>query len=70
MNGRQLAELFRQRHPATPVLFMTGYAENAAVKSEFLGPNMAMIAKPFALDAFSQAVMDALVGATGRASLT
>ena len=64
MNGRQLAELFRERHPATPVLFMTGYAENAAVRSEFLGPNMAMIAKPFALDAFSRAVRQSLVDAS------
>ncbi len=62
MNGRQLAELFRERHPATPVLFMTGYAESAAVRSEFLGPNMSLITKPFALEVFSQAVMRALVG--------
>ncbi len=61
MNGRQLAELFRERHPAVPVLFMTGYAENAAVRSEFLGHRMSMITKPFALDAFGQAVKDALV---------
>ena len=60
MNGRQLAERFRQDHPSTPVLFMTGYAEDAAVRSEFLGPNMAMIAKPFALDDFGQAVRSAL----------
>jgi len=62
MNGRQLAELFREKHPSVPVLFMTGYAENAAVRSEFLGPNMTMIAKPFALDVFSQAVTNALAG--------
>jgi len=60
MNGRQLAELFREEHPATPVLFMTGYAESAAVRSRFLGHNMSMIAKPFALDNFSRAVRDAL----------
>ena len=60
MNGRQLAELFREEHPATPVLFMTGYAESAAVRSRFLGHNMSMIAKPFALDDFSRAVRDAL----------
>ena len=63
MNGRQLAELFRQDHPAAPVLFMTGYAESAALRSEFLGPNMRMIAKPFALEAFSHAVIHALAGA-------
>ena len=62
MNGRQLAELFREKHPSVPVLFMTGYAENAAVRSEFLGPNMTMITKPFALDAFGEAVTSALAG--------
>lgn len=65
MNGRQLAEVFRQQHPATPVLFMTGYAENAAIRAEFLGHNMAMIAKPFALDDFGRAVQHALALRTG-----
>nr|WP_238149715.1 PAS domain-containing protein [Dyella jiangningensis] len=62
MNGRQLAEAFREGHPSTPVLLMTGYAESAAVKSEFLGYHMTMIAKPFAMDAFSKAVGDAFAG--------
>jgi CheY-like chemotaxis protein len=60
MNGRQLAELVRERHPSVPVLFMTGYAENAAVQSEFLGENMAIITKPFAMDDFGRAVRRAL----------
>ncbi len=50
MNGRQVAEIGRQHRPELPVLFMTGYAENAAVRSEFLAAGMEMIAKPFALD--------------------
>ncbi|MEW5306607.1 MAG: hypothetical protein WDW36_009061 [Sanguina aurantia] len=50
MNGRQLAEVARQHHPDLPVLFITGYAENAAIRSGFLGNNMAMITKPFSLD--------------------
>jgi CheY-like chemotaxis protein len=60
MNGRQLAELMRLEHPSVPVLFMTGYAESAAVQSEFLGENMAIITKPFALDDFGRAVRQAL----------
>lgn len=32
------------------VLFVTGYAENAAIRSGFLYPEMEMITKPFALD--------------------
>jgi CheY-like chemotaxis protein len=43
MNGRQLAELVRQARPGTPVLFMTGYAHNAAVGGEDLEPGMSLI---------------------------
>ncbi len=61
MNGRQVAEIGRQHRPDLPVLFMTGYAENAAVRSEFLAEGMEMIAKPFALDALAlriRAILD------------
>jgi CheY-like chemotaxis protein len=51
MNGRQLAELARQSRPEIKVLFVTGYAENAAVRSEFLDRGMDMLTKPFALSA-------------------
>jgi PAS domain S-box-containing protein len=60
MNGRQFAEMVREGHPSIPVLFMTGYAESAAIQSEFLGDNMTIIAKPFALDDFGRAVREAL----------
>ncbi|NNC00983.1 response regulator, partial [Corallococcus exiguus] len=56
INGRQLADQARERHPDLKVLFMTGYAENAAVPSGFLEPGMAMMTKPFAIDAFAQKV--------------
>ncbi|WP_051938889.1 hybrid sensor histidine kinase/response regulator [Luteibacter sp. 9135] len=56
LNGRQLAEIVRQTRPALPILFMTGYAEGAAVRSEFLEAGMTMIAKPFNVDVFSQTV--------------
>ena len=35
MNGRQLAEVARQSRPDLKVLFVTGYAQNAAVRSGF-----------------------------------
>ena len=56
MNGRQLAEVARQHRPNLPILFVTGYAENAATKASFLGTNMAMISKPFAIDVLSSKV--------------
>lgn len=50
MNGRELAETARAYRPDLPILFMTGYAENAAIRSGFLGANMSMVTKPFSLD--------------------
>ena len=50
MNGRQLAEIARQRQPDLKELFVTGYAQNAAAREGFLEPGMAMMTKPFALD--------------------
>jgi CheY-like chemotaxis protein len=68
MNGRQLAEIARQTRPELPVLFMTGYAEKAQERSAFLEPGMSMIAKPFPLEAFSDAVRSALADAVSDAS--
>jgi PAS domain S-box-containing protein len=50
LNGRQVADAARQRMPDLKVLFMTGYAENAAVANGFLEPGMSMITKPFAME--------------------
>ena len=62
MNGRQLAEVARQHRPELPVLFVTGYAENAAIRAGFLGTNMDMIAKPFSIDALAGKISDMLAG--------
>ena len=40
----------RVSRPNLKVLFITGYAESAAVSMGFLDPGVAMITKPFALD--------------------
>jgi DNA-binding response OmpR family regulator len=53
LNGRQLADAARLLRPSLKVLFMTGYAENAALASGFLEPGMEMITKPFAMDALA-----------------
>lgn len=63
MNGRQLAEVARQHRPDLPILFVTGYAENAAIRAGFLGTNMAMITKPFALDALAEKISGMLAAA-------
>ena len=50
LNGRQMADQARETRPELKVLFMTGYAEGAAMPSGFLDPGMALITKPFAVD--------------------
>ncbi|MFN3433567.1 MAG: ATP-binding protein [Sphingomonas sp.] len=62
MNGRQLAELARRHRPALPILFVTGYAENAAIRADFLGTNMDMIAKPFAIERLSAKIAEIMSG--------
>lgn len=58
MNGRQLADQARKLRPNLKILFMTGYAENAANAEGFLQPGMDMITKPFDLGHLSQRVRD------------
>jgi PAS domain S-box-containing protein len=58
LNGRQIAEAARIVRPDLKVLFMTGYAENAALASGFLEPGMAMITKPFAMDILANRIRE------------
>jgi CheY-like chemotaxis protein len=50
MNGRQMADAGREVRPDLKVLFITGYAENAAVGNGQLAPGMAVMTKPFDMD--------------------
>ncbi len=56
MNGRQLAEIVRQKRPDLKVLFITGYAADASVRSEFLEEGMDMVTKPFSLDVLADKI--------------
>ncbi len=58
MNGRQLAEIGRQLRPGLKVLFVTGYAEHAAVRGGFLDTGMQMITKPFTFDRLTAKVRE------------
>ena len=62
LNGRQLADAARIQRPALKVLFMTGYAETAAVADGFLQKGMAMIIKPFAMDALTARIREVIEG--------
>jgi len=56
INGRKLAQIARASRPNLRVLFVSGYAENAAERGDFLDPGMEMLTKPFALDALGAKV--------------
>jgi PAS domain S-box-containing protein len=60
LNGRQIAEAGRKLRPNLRVLFMTGYAENAAVATGFLERGMSMITKPFAMDELALQIRECL----------
>lgn len=49
LNGRQVADAARLRRPDLKVLFITGYAENAAVGNGLLDIGMAVLTKPFVM---------------------
>ena len=62
LNGRQLADAARATREDLKVLFMTGYAENAAINGGFLDPGMELITKPFAIEALVQKLQRMLDG--------
>ena len=62
MNGRQMADAARVVRPALKVLFITGYAENAVVGNGHLDPGMAVLTKPFVMEALATRVRDLIDG--------
>ena len=58
MNGRQVADAARQSRPGLKVLFVTGYAENAAVGNGLLDPGMEIITKPFGMTELAAKITD------------
>jgi PAS domain S-box-containing protein len=56
VNGRKLAETARGLRANLKVLFVSGYAENATVRDDFLDPGMDMLTKPFTFDALAAKV--------------
>lgn len=46
-NGRQVADYAREKFPGIKIILMTGYAEQAAMKPQFLGEHMELLVKPF-----------------------
>jgi PAS domain S-box-containing protein len=55
MNGAELARLLRNRRPALPILFVTGYAESDQL-NRALGPDAPVLRKPFSIGELAAAV--------------
>ena len=56
MNGRALADEVRKLRPGLKVLLITGYAADAADRVGFLGTDISMMQKPFAIEALSNTI--------------
>jgi PAS domain S-box-containing protein len=61
INGRQVADAARVIRPKLKVLFITGYAENAAIGHGHLDPGMHVLTKPFAMDTLAHRIKDLMV---------
>ena len=62
MNGRQMADAAKVSRPGLRVLFITGYAENAALNHGHLTPGMEVLVKPFALEALATRIRGLIEG--------
>ncbi|KMO21881.1 hybrid sensor histidine kinase/response regulator [Methylobacterium platani] len=60
MNGRQMADAGRVRRPGLKVLFITGYAETAALGPGRLEPGTAVLTKPFVVEALALRIREML----------
>ncbi|CAN5321858.1 response regulator [soil metagenome] len=60
LNGRQIADAARVSRPGLKVLFITGYAENAAVGNGLLDTGMEVITKPFNVVALGNKIREML----------
>ncbi len=62
LNGRQVFDAARASRPTLKALFITGYAENAAIGNGLLGPGMQVITKPFEMTALANKVREMIDG--------
>ena len=61
MNGRQMIDAGRRVRPDLKVLFITGYAENAAVGHGYLEAGMHVMTKPFTMEVLAAKVRELIV---------
>lgn len=62
MDGKQLADAARVKRPDLKVLFITGYAENAAIANGRLEPGMHVLSKPFPMEKLASRIRSIIEG--------
>jgi CheY-like chemotaxis protein len=60
MNGRELADDIAKRRPGVPVLFTSGYSEDAIVHQGRLDPGIALLNKPYRKADLARMIREAL----------
>jgi CheY-like chemotaxis protein len=60
LGGHELAALVRERHPAIAVLYMSGYTDDAIVRSTLADPRSVFLQKPFGAETLARKVREAL----------
>jgi PAS domain S-box-containing protein len=62
MNGRQMVDAARTRRSDLKVLFITGYADNAAIGNGHLEPGMHVLTKPFVMENLAARIKAVMAG--------
>jgi two-component system cell cycle sensor histidine kinase/response regulator CckA len=60
LGGHDLAARLRTRDPRLPVLFISGYVDDAVLRSGLLAPGMAFLQKPFTPETLAHRVRELL----------
>ncbi len=60
LNGRQTAERIRSTHPDVPILFMSGYTDDAVLRRGVGDHELPFLQKPFGADDLARAIRDVL----------
>jgi two-component system, cell cycle sensor histidine kinase and response regulator CckA len=66
LGGRELAERLTTTLPRLPVLYMSGYTDDAVVRHGVLAAHLAYLQKPFTPDAVVRRVREVLDEAAAR----